>query len=218
MEPFNPLSAFFSRVADDLVQQTPFPHVETHDALPRLYLEKVLLHANRLFSVRSTRKETLEGSAGRHVFWISPRSCNALPCELQDFWQDFYSQMRSSDLRPLLHHLMFPYLSSVTKQDNLRIDARIVEESVPSRLAAHIDRCDKLLTCIIYLPSQNDDEALGTCMYTGPNERTPVKMSRYVLNQALSFPRTPNSWHGGEWLNSAPTTRRTLQLFVKCCE
>jgi hypothetical protein len=218
MSTFNPLSIFFSRVTDGLVQQTPFPHVETEKALPSLYLEELLQHTKRSFSERLACKNKLESSTGRHVFWISPRSYSHFPYEVQSFWHDFYSQMRSSDLRPLLRHLVLPYVSSVTEQDNLRIDARIVEESVPSRLAAHIDRCDKLLTCIIYLPSENDDEGLGTYMYASSNEPTPVKMSRYVLNQSLSFPRTPNSWHGGEWLNSTPTTRRTLQIFVRRCE
>jgi|GEM_PF-3212989 len=216
------------------VQVDPFPHIVVENFLPA----EMYQHACEIWP---DTKEFVSDGVSRFLLPVT-YGClenTNLPKLQKVFWRLFGEVIVNRYLKPILAEKFKPFLSQKMglKENwqsfdlhqhtcNLRQDCLIVDKDAPN-IRPHVDQLNMLAQIIIYFPSDNEHQNLGTTFYTGDASTTPnhlydvkdpnnlkfAKKIPYTPNTLLAFIQSPTAWHGFERPpNIDPNYQRRLYL------
>lgn len=213
----SPLSHFIERLRSARVEADPFPHYYVEGVFPEDYYQEMLRRLpgsgiyENLYEVT-----TLKLDHFRHRFQrdLTDGWTNALPRELQPFWNSFNEWFLSPELaQAVLESFaepLRPRIGDKPSWPEVSVEAQFIRHKPGYFLGPHSDLYTKLVVLLLYLAPDNRNEKLGTSLYrpkvegfSCPDSKhysfddfIRAKTAPYRPNSLLAFVRSDISFHG----------------------
>jgi hypothetical protein len=213
----NALSHFIERLRSARVEADPFPHYYIEGVFPEDYYNELLRHLpgsnvyENLYEVTTLKLDHFRHRIQRD---LNDGWTNALPPQLQPFWNSFNEwflspQLANAVLESFAEPLR-PRIGEKTKWPEVSVEAQFIRHRAGYFLGPHSDLYTKLVVLLLYLAPDNAAEKLGTSLYrpkadgfTCPDSKhypfedfIRVKTAPYRPNSLLAFVRSDISFHG----------------------
>ena len=213
----DPKSHFLERLRSARVEANPFPHYYLEGVFPEDYYRELLRHLpdsnvyENLYEVTSLK---LDHFKHRYQRDLNDGWTNALPQELQAFWNIFNEWFLSPQLaQAVLESFAEPLRPRIGEQPEwpeVSVEAQFIRHRPGYFLGPHSDLYTKLVVLLLYLAPDNRAEKLGTSLYrpkvagfSCPDSKhypfedfIRVKTAPYRPNSLLAFVRSDISFHG----------------------
>jgi hypothetical protein len=232
-----PLSFFLERLRSARVEADPFPHAYVENVLPENYYRELLQHLpgssvyENLYEVTDLK---LDHFRHRYQRDLNDGWTDALPPQLQTFWNSFNEWFLSAELaQAVLESFAAPLRERIGEQDSwpeVSVEAQFIRHRAGYFLGPHSDLYTKLVVILLYLAPDARAERLGTSLYRPKVEGFSchdskhyafadfirVKTAPYRPNSLLAFVRSDVSFHGLEPLTEqdVATEGRDLIQYV----
>jgi len=214
-----PLAFLLERLRLTKVESDPFPHYYLEDVFPEQYYKQLLRHLpgseiyENLYEVTDLK---LDHFRHRYQRDLTDGWTNALPSELQSFWNEFNEWFLSPQLaQAVLESFAEPLQPRIGERSSwpaVSVEAQFIRHRAGYFLGPHSDLYTKLVVLLLYLAPDASAERLGTSLYrpkaTGfscPDSKhyafedfIRVKTAPYKPNSLLAFVRSDISFHGLE--------------------
>ncbi len=181
-------------------------------------------------------------SPERFVIDLAPKNIEVLQSEKKSFFKNLIQILISPELFSITSSQFRLALNNTIKNftekekqsfgtEHFEFTARImlVKDFTKYSLEAHTDSINKFITYLFYLPSNDSLSKIGTTLYEKSQksltydkihyskEETkklflPVKTCPFIPNSLLIFPRSNDSFHGVEEINTMREERNLLSL------
>ena len=215
----NPLNHFIGRLRGVKVDTDPFPHYYLEQVLPESYYEQLLKHLpgssvyENLYEVTDLK---LDHFRHRYQRDLNQGWTNALPPELQNFWNSFNEWFLSLRLaQAFLESFAEPLRPRIGEREvwpEVSVEAQFIRHRAGYFLGPHSDLYTKLVVVLLYLAPDEGAARLGTSLYrpkragfSCPDSKhyafedfIRVKTAPYKPNSLLAFVRSDISFHGLE--------------------
>jgi hypothetical protein len=232
-----PLGFVLDRLRAAHVEADPFPHYYIENVLPDDYYQELLHHLpgssvyENLYEVTDLK---LDHFRYRYQRDMNDGWTNALPPQLQTFWNSFNEWFLSRDfaqgvLESFGEHLR-ARIGEKESWPDVSVEAQFIRHRAGYFLGPHSDLYTKLVVILLYLAPDARAEGLGTSLYrprvegfSCPDSKhypfedfIRVKTARYRPNSLLAFVRSDVSFHGLEPLTEqdVATEGRDLIQYV----
>lgn len=209
-----------SRIANITVEQYPFPHFIVDNIFPEKFYNQLLINkipTDCLENIKDLKRVGAGYSDSRYAITMGSKM-SILEKNIRYFWQDFAVWMKLYLKGMLLTKFGIPNAT-------VGNDVLYVRDYKNYKLGPHTDKKKKVLTCLIYLPSDNSSAHMGTSMYLpknpeftcegGPHHKYEnfdlYKTVTYEPNKMFCFLKTDKSFHGVEPIVS--DVERNLVIF-----
>lgn len=213
----SPLTHFTERLRSAKVEADPFTHYYVEGVFPEDYYEELLSHLpgssvyENLYEVTTLK---LDHFRHRYQRDLNDGWTNALPPELQPFWNSFNEWFLSPALsQAVLESFAGPLRARIggkASWPEVSVEAQFIRHEAGYFLGPHSDLYTKLVVLLLYLPPDNRNEKLGTSLYRPKvegfscpdskhysfDEFIRVKTAPYRPNSLLAFVRSDVSFHG----------------------
>lgn len=192
------------------IGEFPFPYVVINGLFTESVYQEILAH--RPSQTLFTEIDNKANLGRRFEWWLNSRNIAALNPKSQAFWDSVARQLNETGAS-----IFDQFYNRAMKIDggvNCNQGAfRLTREVCPFTLPPHVDNQGKSYVVIIYIPHPNNAKHRnGTILYKKMGSLlVPVRKIKYKPNSALLLPRTPDSWHGGNWHDHF--IRDTLHLY-----
>ena len=220
----NALSHLIGRLRGVKVDTDPFPHYYVEQVLPENYYEQLLKHLpgssvyENLYEVTDLK---LDHFRHRYQRDLNEGWTNALPAELQNFWNSFNEWFLSAQLaEAFLESFAEPLRPRIGAREawpEVSVEAQFIRHRAGYFLGPHSDLYTKLVVVLLYFAPDARAERLGTSLYRPRREGFScpdskhyafedfirVKTAPYKPNSLLAFVRSDISFHGLEPLTEA---------------
>ena len=232
-----PLGFVLERLRSAHVEADPFPHYHLEHVLPDDYYAELLRHLpgssiyENLYEVTDLK---LDHFRHRYQRDMDDGWTNALPPQLQTFWNSFNEWFLSPELaQAVLESFAEPLRARIGEQDSwpeVSVEAQFIRHRAGYFLGPHSDLYTKLVVVLLYLAPDARGERLGTSLYrpkvegfSCPDSKhypfedfIRVKTAPYRPNSLLAFVRSDVSFHGLEPLteHDVATEGRDLIQYV----
>ena len=215
----NPLSHLIERLRQVKVDKNPFPHYYVEGVLPEDYYQEIRSHLptsdvyDNLYEVTDLK---LDHFRHRYQRDLNAGWTNALPPQLQSFWNSFNEWFLSAQLaQAFLETFAGPLRSRIGERSEwpeVSVEAQFIRHRAGYFLGPHSDLYTKLVVVLLYLAPDTRAERLGTSLYrpkvegfSCPDSKhyafedfVRVKTAPYRPNSLLAFVRSDISFHGLE--------------------
>ena len=221
------------------VAENPFPYLFVNELFPREYYQKILDYfpqSEQLTSIVNSKRvgnhhEKLTYKE-RNILQFNDESFDHnLTSVSKDFWTAFSLNLSSKKFVESIVKVFRPYcvnrLASVTDKNqklNISCDTILVSDTQNYSIGPHTDHPKRLLSLLFYCPNDKTLEKHGTSLYRPKKENYLCDGFRHHLfenfenvstmpfhpNHLLIFPRTSNSFHGVEALDTSNINRNLL--------
>ena len=181
-------------------------------------------------------------SPERFVIDLEPKNLEVLQNEKKSFFKNLIQillspelfSITSSDFRLAIDDAIKNFTEKQKQNfgtDNFEFTARVmlVKDFTKYSLDTHTDSVSKFITFIFYLPSNDSLSKIGTTLYDKSQKNltydkiyyskeeakklfVPAKTCPFIPNSLLIFPRSNNSFHGVEEINTMREERDLLFL------
>lgn len=149
------------------------------------------------------------------------------------FWNAFSRDLTSDEFLRSIFDWLWPEIEPVRElpsQLELSVEWVLTEDKIGYAIGPHTDAPSRLATILIYVPTDDSSHFAGTSLYVPKNAGVKrgvspahfqsqdfhrVYTAPFLPNSALGFVVSPNSFHGVEKVESLPTARRQIMLFLK---
>ena len=213
----DPRSHFIERLRSARVEADPFPHYVLEGVFPEDYYQRLLRHLpgsnvyENLYEVTTLKLDHFRHRIQRD---LTDGWTNALPPELQSFWNPFNEWFLSPQLaEAVLESFAEPLRPRIGEKQSwpeVSVEAQFIRHRAGYFLGPHSDLYTKLVVLLLYLAPDNRAESLGTSLYrpkaegfTCPDSKhysfedfIRVKTAPYKPNSLLAFVRSDISFHG----------------------
>lgn len=156
-------------------------------------------------------------SGARWVINLEPKMPELDPA-IRDLWENF-----GKWLHYYFKNMLLGKFNLSTQ--GVKADALYTKDYMTYNLGPHTDKISKVLTCLIYMPSDSSMSKFGTTIYTpkdpdfkcpgGPHHKREkfdvYKSVEFLPNRLFCFLKTDNSFHGVEQVDL--DIERTLLIF-----
>jgi len=219
------------------VDPDPFAHFYVEHALPEDYYQHLLNHLpgssvyENLYEVTDLK---LDHFRHRYQRDLNEGWTNALPPQLQTFWNSFNEWFLSAELaHAVLESFAEPLRARIGEQTSwpeVSVEAQFIRHRAGYFLGPHSDLYTKLVVILLYLAPDAHAERLGTSLYrpkvegfSCPDSKhypfedfVRVKTAPFRPNSLLAFVRSDISFHGLEPLTEedVATEGRDLIQYV----
>src|SRR5689334_10784497 len=214
-----PLDHFKDRLRTARVVLDPFPHYCLERVFPDDYYQDLIRNLpgssvyENLYEVTDLK---LDHFRHRYQRDLNEGWTNALPLELQNFWNSFNEWFLSPPLaQAFLESFAEPLRPRIGERETwpeVSVEAQFIRHRAGYFLGPHSDLYTKLVVVLLYLAPDARAERLGTSLYrprrTGfscPDSKhypfedfIRVKTAPYKPNSLLAFVRSDISFHGLE--------------------
>lgn len=233
----NPLLFLIERLRSAKVEADPFPHYYLENVFPEDYYRELLRHLpgsgvyENLYEVTDLK---LDHFRHRYQRDLNDGWTNALPPQLQPFWNSFNAWFLSPELaQATLESFAEPLRSRIGDRPSwpeVSVEAQFIRHRAGYFLGPHSDLYTKLVVFLLYLAPDGSAERLGTSLYrpkaegfSCPDSKhypfadfVRVKTAPYKPNSLLAFVRSDISFHGLEPLTEqdVATEGRDLIQYV----
>jgi len=234
----NPFLHFIERLRSANVEVDPFPHYYLEGVFPDDYYQELLRHLpgssiyENLYEVTDLK---LDHFRHRYQRDLNDGWTNALPPELQSFWNSFNEWFLSPELaQAALDSFAEPLRPRIGERESwpaVSVEAQFIRHRAGYFLGPHSDLYTKLVVFLLYLAPDGSAEQLGTSLYcpklegfSCPDSKhyqfadfIRVKTAPYKPNSLLAFVRSDISFHGLEPLTEqdvATDGRDVIQYVV----
>lgn len=234
----SPSSHFIERLRSARVEADPFPHYYIEGVFPDDYYRELLRHLpssniyENLYEVTSLK---LDHFRHRYQRDLNAGWTEALPPELQQFWNSFNEWFLSAQLAEAVLESfaepLRPRIGEKSSWPEVSVEAQFIRHRPGYFLGPHSDLYTKLVVLLLYLPPDNRAEKLGTSLFRPKVEGFScpdsnhypfedfirVKTAPYRPNSLLAFVRSDISFHGLEPLTEqdvATEGRDVIQYVV----
>ena len=161
-----------------------------------------------------------DGTSIRLQLPLTDPTLETLPLEMQGFWRNLAQVLCSERLQTALFSRLAPDLERRFSCSAENVVGHpyplLLRDSSGYRIRPHPDTPKKVLTVLLYLPSDHLQSDLGTAIYKVSNREpltfATVRTIPYLPNSGLAFAVTNSSWHGRETLPDCVSERNTLAL------
>lgn len=208
------------KLANVKIDNHPYPHFVIDNIFPDEFYKELLknpIPKNDLVNLVESKRVGSGYSGARYVVNLDP-SMPTLSYELRSLYENFAKWLHYYFKNMLLNKFNLP-------TNNILADALYTKDYQTYSLGPHTDKITKVLTCLIYLPTDNSLSQYGTTIYTpkdktftcagGPHHKRKdfdiFKTIEFVPNRMFCFQKTNNSFHGVEPVDS--DVERTLLIF-----
>lgn len=215
----NPLNHLIERLRQVKVDKNPFPHYYVEGVLPEDYYQEIRSHLptsdvyDNLYEVTDLK---LDHFRHRYQRDLTAGWTNALPPQLQSFWNSFNEWFLSPQLaQAFLESFAEPLRSRIGERSEwpeVSVEAQFIRHRAGYFLGPHSDLYTKLVVVLLYLAPDTRAERLGTSLYRPKVEGFScpdskhyafedficVKTAPYRPNSLLAFVRSDISFHGLE--------------------
>ncbi len=214
------------------VEDEPFSHFVLSKVFPDDIYTELLeqIPDPSLYSPLSLKKHSLEdGTSTRDTFALDDRYLPKLPASQRDFWENVTAALRSDELKRAVFQklgtdLRHRFQCSSKELDNLTAYAKpaLILDLGGYEIKPHPDTRSKIVTMLIYLPSDCSQSELGTSLYRRKwiPGRDKVLCRSGLFEAFKRFPFLPNtagafavgrkSWHGREMAPLTSQPRHTI--------
>src|SRR4026208_836964 len=234
----SPSSHFIERLRSARVEADPFPHYYIEGVFPDDYYKELLRHlpsSNIYENLYEVTSLTLDHFRHRYQRDLNAGWTEALPPELQQFWNSFNEWFLSAQLAEAVLESfaepLRPRIGEKTSWPEVSVEAQFIRHRPGYFLGPHSDLYTKLVVLLLYLPPDNRAEKLGTSLFRPKVEGFScpdsnhypfedfirVKTAPYRPNSLLAFVRSDISFHGLEPLTEqdvATEGRDVIQYVV----
>lgn len=149
------------------------------------------------------------------------------------FWRAFSRDLTSDEFTRAIFEWLWPEIELVRKlpdQIELSVEWVLTEDQVGYAIGPHTDAPSRLATILIYVPVDDKSQFAGTSLYVPKNTELKrgispahhhsrdfhrVFTAPFLPNSAFGFVVSSDSFHGVEKVESLPTSRRQIMLFLK---
>ncbi len=215
----SPLNHLIGRLREVKVDTDPFAHYYLEGVLPENYYQELLSNLpgssvyENLYEVTDLK---LDHFRHRYQRDLNEGWTNALPAELQTFWNSFNEWFLSPELaQAFLESFAEPLRSRIGERGawpKVSIEAQFIRHRAGYFLGPHSDLYTKLVVVLLYLAPDARAARLGTSLYrpkragfSCPDSKhyafedfIRVKTAPYKPNSLLAFVRSDISFHGLE--------------------
>ena len=231
------LDFILERLRSAHVEADPFPHYYLEGVLPEDYYADLLRHLpgsdlyENLYEVTDLK---LDQFRHRYQRDLNDGWTNALPSELQPFWNSFNEWFLSPTLaQAVLESFadpLRPRIGDGSSWPEVSVEAQFIRHRAGYFLGPHSDLYTKLVVILLYLAPDDSAARLGTSLYRPKAEGFSchesthysfddfirVKTAPYKPNSLLAFVRSDISFHGLEALTQqdVATEGRDLIQYV----
>ena len=212
-----PLSHFIERLRCANVEADPFPHYYIEGVFPDDYYQELLRHLpgsnvyENLYEVTTLKLDHFRHRIQRD---LTDGWTNALPAELQPFWNSFNEWFLSPELAQAVVESfaepLRPRIGNKTEWPEVSVEAQFIRHRAGYFLGPHSDLYTKLVVLLLYLAPDDGAQTLGTSLYrpkvegfSCPDSKhypfedfIRVKTAPYKPNSLLGFVRSDISFHG----------------------
>ncbi len=213
----DPKTHFIERLRSAKVEADPFPHYYIEGVFPEDYYRELLARLpgssiyENLYEVTTLK---LDHFRHRYQRDLNKGWTNALPADLQPFWNSFNEWFLSPPLaQAVLESFAEPLRTRIGERASwpeVSVEAQFIRHRAGYFLGPHSDLYTKLVVLLLYLPPDNRNEKLGTSLYRPKAEGFScpdskhysvddfirVKTAPYRPNSLLAFVRSDISFHG----------------------
>jgi hypothetical protein len=213
----SPLSHFVERLRLARVEAEPFPHYYLEGVFPDDYYRQLLRHLpssdvyENLYEVTTLK---LDHFRHRYQRDLNDGWTNALPQDLQPFWNSFNEWFLSPALAEAVLESfaepLQPRIGEKAEWPEVSVESQFIRHEAGYFLGPHSDLYTKLVVLLLYLAPDDRNEKLGTSLYrpraegfTCPDSKhypfedfVRVKTAPYRPNSLLAFVRSDISFHG----------------------
>ncbi len=233
----DPLGFILERLRTANVEAEPFPHYYLEGVLPENYYGELLRNlpsSNVYENLYEVTDLKLDHFRHRYQRDLDDGWTNALPSELQPFWNSFNEWFLSPALaQAVLESFADPLRPRIGERSawpEVSVEAQFIRHRAGYFLGPHSDLYTKLVVILLYLAPDDRAARLGTSLYRPKaegfscpdskhysfDEFTRVKTAPYKQNSLLAFVRSDISFHGLEPLTEqdVATEGRDLIQYV----
>jgi hypothetical protein len=233
----DPLAFTIERLRSARVEADPFPHYYLEGVLPEDYYDELLRHLpgsnvyDNLYEVTDLK---LDHFRHRYQRDLNDGWTNALPPQLQPFWNSFNEWFLSPALATAMLESfadpLRPRIGNRSCWPEVSVEAQFIRHRAGYFLGPHSDLHTKLVVILLYLAPDDSAARLGTSLYRPKAEGFScpdskhysfddfirVKTAPYKPNSLLAFVRSDISFHGLEPLTDqdVATEGRDLIQYV----
>ena len=208
----------------------PFPHMFVHDVFPQDFYEQIqqnLPHPEAMLSIEEAGRAI--GYKERFVMDFGGKQFQTLPDAKRRFWESFQGWLVDGRFGAVLFNRFAPFIEERYQgqpMPQFYDESLLVQDITNYELGPHTDSPHKVITLLFYLPKNDTQRHMGTCIYVPkepgfscpggphyPHDKFELLQAMpFVPNSLFCFLKTHNSFHGVEPV-ADPNCRRWLLLY-----
>jgi hypothetical protein len=211
-----PLEYTMKRFNDMEIKHSPYHHFFVDRLFPEDYYAQMMEMKpteDEIVSIASTGRTTKGDYADRFVMHLQDGLANIKSDEKRKFWDQHRQWFCSQELMITLIKRFHTQLADAGVRNlNVFPEAMFMRDKKGYSIGPHTDSPRRLITMMLYLPSDTDHSHLGTSVYVpeGDDRRCQGNMHHkfdgfkniytapYVPNSVFGFLKSDNSFHGVE--------------------
>jgi hypothetical protein len=218
------------RVGNAPLSLFPYPHMYVQDVFPREFYQQVLENLpdpSAMLPIAQVRP--VKGYKERFVMELGGAQLAGLPEAKRRFWEAFRGWLVGGQFGALLFSRFGPFIEERYQGQPMPPfydESLLVQDTTHYKLGPHTDAPRKVITLLFYLPKDESQRHLGTCIYVpkdpgfscpgGPHYRHDqfelLQSMPFLPNSLFCFLKTHYSFHGVEPV-ADPDCRRWLLLY-----
>ena len=213
---------------------SPFSHFYATTFFPPDFYADLIsnLPAEASYSPMATEKRRLaDGTCTRKFYQLDEAGVAALPSPAAKLWKTVYDILLSDEFKQGVFDVLkedLAYRFSISPDEVVSIEGsprlRLIRDVPGYSIAPHPDTRKKIVTMMIYLPSDESQADLGTSLYARQLSVRGITSKADRFKEVKRFPFHPNtsfafavnntvrkkSWHGRELIESGSGIRNSL--------
>ena len=204
------------------LQTKPFEHIYLRDLFTPAYYARLLamLPATRLYrELRHRDAIRADGRSARRKFYLFPEHIMLLPAPQRAFWLSLSRQLRSRELQAAFKQR---FQGALERRFGKPIGALsfypvpiLLRDLGGYRIGIHGDSLSKAITVQFYLPGDESQAHIGTCLHAGRDGEAAARIVRlpFLPASGYAFPvMRHESWHSVAQTSEEDGERNSLML------
>ena len=213
------------------VSDTPFSHLYMQEVFPAEIYSQMLesLPDPATYEAQASEKYRMGGKPTRANYQLDRKGLAAMPDHARELWTGVVEAVRSDEYKAhIFRQLQKDLRWRFGVEDVTTIDAssrpRLARDTSGYRIPPHPDTRKKVVTVMIYLPTDESQRDLGTSLYTRNFNPQGLFDKSKRFTEYKRFPFLPNSgfafavnnhvlkksWHGRELIEHDAGVRNSL--------
>lgn len=218
------------KVGNAPLSMFPFPHFFLQDVFPKDFYQQIqdnLPDPEVMVPIEEVGR--VKGYKERFILDIGGEQLKGLPDSKRRFWEQFQGWLVGGRFGALLFNKFAPFIEERYQgqpKPEFYDESLLVQDITNYQLGPHTDTPRKVITLLFYLPKDESQRHLGTCIYVpkdpnfqcqgGPQHSYDrfelLQAMPFLPNSLFCFLKTHNSFHGVEPVADS-NCRRWLLLY-----